>query len=127
MSYKVRMGIIGAGETGSTILKDLMKYKFIEIVMVADINENAPGIKIAKGAGIPVTKDFTDIIGLGKNVDVIVDAVGLKEVRIAARYHLKQTRNDHSVIIPEVITLLISALSNNLQEIPKGKHGYQVY
>lgn len=127
MSRNMRMAVVGGGETGASIIRDLGKYPFIDIAMVADADENAPGMNLARERGIPVTGDFMDIIGLGKGVDIIVDAVGRKEVRIALRYHLHESRNDHTVIMPEIVTILMGAMSNNLPEIPKSRHGFQVY
>lgn len=40
--------IVGAGNGGTALLKLLDKTAMFQIIAVADIDENAPGIKVAK-------------------------------------------------------------------------------
>ena len=127
MSDKISIAIIGGGETGTSLMKSLLKYEFIEIVAIADLNKESSGFQFAKESGIKAVADLSDIIKMGNKVDIIADAVGKKEIRIALRYELKTARNDHTVIIPELIVLTMIAMSNNSREIPRSKHGFQVY
>jgi len=53
-----RVLIVGANQGGSTMLELLLDDKRANIVGIADRDTNAPGMEIAKAAGIPV---FTDI------------------------------------------------------------------
>ena len=103
MSQKVRVGIIGGGETGVSLLMNFMKYKFIEIVGLADIDENAEGIKVATDFGIMTCQDFNEIVDLGKTVDILVDTVGKKVVRHAIRDKMMETGNQHTIVMPELV------------------------
>ena len=127
MSQKVRVGIIGGGETGVTLMMNFMKYKFIEIVGLADVDGNAEGIKVANDFGIMTCKDFKNIVDLGKTVDILVDTVGKKEIRTVVRDKLQESGNQHTIIMPELIVLLLEAMINNRDEIKGGKHGFQTY
>ena len=127
MSQKVKVGIIGGGETGVSLMMNFMKYKFIEIVGLADIDENAEGIKVANDFGIMTTRDFNDIVALGKTVDILVDTVGKKEIRTAVRDKMLDSGNQHTIIMPELIVLLLEAMINDREEIKGGKHGFQTY
>ena len=127
MSQKIKVAIIGGGDTGVSLLTNLMKYKFVEIVGVADIDEKAEGIKVAQDAGIMTSGDFNDIVALGKTVDILVDTVGKKEIRSTIRDEMQKSGNHHTVIMPELIVLLLEAMINNRDEIKGGKHGFQTY
>ena len=127
MSQKIKVGIIGGGDTGVSLLKSFMKYKFIEIVGVADVDENAEGIKVANDSEIMTSRDFNDIIALGETVDILVDTVGKKEIRTAVRDEMQKAGNQHTVIMPELIVLLLDAMINERDEIEGGKHGFQTY
>ncbi len=127
MSQKVKVGIIGGGETGVSLMMNFMKYEFIEIVGLADIDENAEGIKVANDFGIMTTRDFNDIVALGKTVDILVDTVGKKEIRTAVRDKMLDSGNQHTIIMPELIVLLLEAMINDREEIKGGKHGFQTY
>lgn len=127
MSQKVKVGIIGGGETGVSLMMNFMKYKFIEIVGLADVDENAEGIKVANDFGIMTSRDFNDIVALGKTVDILVDTVGKKDVRTAIRDEMQKSGNQHTIIMPELIVLLLEAMINERDEIKGGKHGFQTY
>lgn len=71
--------IVGGGQGCFALLSVLSNDKNISVVGICDINENAPGVLLAKEIGIPTTKDFKDF--LQKNeVDFIIDVTGNPEV-----------------------------------------------
>lgn len=73
--------LIGAGKGGTSILQsaDSRKHDF-EIIGISDTNENAPGVLLAKQAGIPYFSDFKEAIN-DLNMDFIVDVTGDPEVQ----------------------------------------------
>lgn len=78
--------IVGAGRGkktsiigGAQIIELLKDEKEINILGVADPNENAPGIELARKFNIPISTDFHDFLNL-PNLDVIFNATGLAEV-----------------------------------------------
>jgi len=54
----------------------------VRIVGVAEINPKAPGLRIAKRYGIPVTQDFRELLS-SEEVDLIIDVTGNWEVEEA--------------------------------------------
>lgn len=77
---KINIFIVGGGKGGQTLIEMLHKDKIINILGVADVDENAPGMRLARELGIPVSKDWRDFINL-KDLDEIINVTGNKEVQ----------------------------------------------
>lgn len=50
----IKVFIIGAGNGGKAVLRRLLRFNWVQISGVADLNPNAPGVLIAREANIPV-------------------------------------------------------------------------
>ncbi|WP_338833965.1 hypothetical protein MHLNE_03420 [Moorella humiferrea] len=48
----INLGIVGAGKGGTAIFKATHGLPEVRIAGIADINENAPGIRLAKEKGV---------------------------------------------------------------------------
>ncbi len=81
----IKIGIIGAGETGTPLLARLFEAPFVQVVGVADLDLSQPGISLARGHGVMVTSDFMDLARLGENVDILIDVTGVPVVRESLR------------------------------------------
>lgn len=117
--------MVGAGETGMPLLKQLIDADFVQVVMVAELNQSLPGIALARKYGLPTTADFTEIASLGNLVDIIIDVTGVPGVRQKLRELLLERNNTHTIIMHETIAILMSSLSQN-RLVPM-KHGPQEY
>lgn len=117
---KIRVGIIGAGETGTPLIKQLLDASFVEVVGVADLKNDMPGMVLARTHGIETTNDFMDIALLGHNVDIIIDVTGVPAVREKLREYLQANANGHTIIMHEMIAVLMMSLSQN--ELITTKH-----
>lgn len=120
-----RIVVIGAGETGTPLLKQLLNTPFVELLGVADLNLDLPGIALAKEHHIPVTNNFMDLVGQGTHVDIIIDVTGAAKVREQLRQYMVESNNTHTVIMHERIALLMMSLSAG--KLVDGKHGVQEY
>ena len=120
-----RLAVIGAGETGLPLLKQLLGSSFVKVLGVADLDLSLPGIALAKSHGIMVTNDFMELARFGKDVDIIIDVTGVPKVRDALRKHMVETGNDHTLIMHERIALLMMSLSAGKQV--SSKHGSLSY
>ncbi|MBS1159795.1 MAG: hypothetical protein H6R15_2214 [Proteobacteria bacterium] len=120
-----RIAVIGAGETGTPLLKQLLDASFVNVLGVADLDLAMPGIALAKEHGVKVTNDFMELARLGKDVDIIIDVTGVGKVREALRKHMVETGNDHTLIMHESIALLMMSLSAG--QLVNGKHAAQDY
>jgi predicted homoserine dehydrogenase-like protein len=110
---KIRIGIIGAGETGTPLLKQLLDASFVEVVGIADLNEAMPGIQLARQRGIKTTNDFMEIARLGNNLDILIDVTGVPAVREKLRSFFQESGNHHTIIMHEMIAVLMMSLSQN--------------
>jgi predicted homoserine dehydrogenase-like protein len=108
---KIRIAMIGAGETGTPLLKQLFEASFVEVVGVADLNEDMPGMKLARQHSVQTTSDFMTLARLGDAVDIIVDVTGVDTVRDQLRSYLQESGNHHTIIMHELIAVLLMSLS----------------
>jgi FlaA1/EpsC-like NDP-sugar epimerase len=107
----IRIILIGAGETGTPLLQQLLAAPFVKVVGVADLNEEMPGIALAREHGVPTTKDFMTLVRLGDAVDIIIDVTGVAQVREQLRRHMQESGNRHTIIMHELIAVLLMSLS----------------
>jgi predicted homoserine dehydrogenase-like protein len=108
---KIRIAMIGAGETGTPLLKQLLAASFVEVVGVADLNDDMPGMELARQNGVTTTDDFMTLARLGDAVDIIVDVTGVDTVRNQLRSYLQESGNHHTIIMHELIAVLLMSLS----------------
>lgn len=120
-----RIVVIGAGDTGTPLLQQLFNAPFVEVLGVADLNLELPGIALARQHQVPVTDNFMELVSLGSQVDIIIDVTGATKVREQLRQYMVDARNTHTVIMHEQIALLMMSLSAG--KLVDSKHGLQQY
>ena len=120
-----RIAVIGAGETGTPLLEKLMDAPFVNLLGVADLDADAPGMRLARSRGVTTTTDFMDLARLGETVDVLIDVTGVAAVREALRQYMQDSGNHHTLIVHEmVVQLMLSLLTGRLVQL---KHDVQDY
>ena len=122
---KFRIVVIGAGETGTPLLQQLLTSSFVTVLGVADLNLGLPGIALAQAHGVPVTDNLMDLVQQGQAVDIIIDVTGAPKVREQLRHYMVESRNTHTIIMHEHIALLMMSLSAG--KLVGSKHGEQAY
>ena len=120
-----RIVVIGAGDTGTPLLKQLLDSSFVEVLGVADLDLGMPGIQLARQHGVTVTCDFMELVQQGDAVDIIIDVTGSAQVREQLRQHMVASHNNHTLIMHEQIALLMMSLSAG--QLIDSKHGQQEY
>ncbi|WP_017435227.1 sigma-54 interaction domain-containing protein [Saccharococcus caldoxylosilyticus] len=70
--------IVGAGTGGTALLKLLHKTAVFQVTAVVDVDEMAPGIKLAREMDIAVGTDWRAFIN--KEIDLVIEATGKQEV-----------------------------------------------
>ncbi|WP_280189195.1 oxidoreductase [Delftia sp. PS-11] len=101
--------VIGAGQTGTPLLQQLLDAPFVQVRGVADLDLNQPGIALARTHGVRVTANFMEL--LEPTVDIIIDVTGSHQVREQLRNNMVETGNTHTLIMHEAIALLMMSLS----------------
>ena len=74
----MRVAIVGGGKGGTSILETLNKMNEVQVVGIVDIDENAPGIKLAREYNIYNTSSMEELFK--RKTDILVDATGNKKV-----------------------------------------------
>jgi len=77
---KIGILIIGAGKSGSELISLFSGIDTVDVAGVADIDQDAPGIKLAKELNIPTTSDYRNFIN-AKGLSLIFNATGDDKVR----------------------------------------------
>lgn len=73
------VAIIGAGRGGTALMEIFANDPLVQIVGIAEVNTQAPGIILAKQLQIPVTRDYRKLLAM-ERVDLIIDVSGDAEV-----------------------------------------------
>ena len=73
------VAIIGAGRGGTALMEIFANDPLVQIVGVAEINQDAPGLRLAKELKIPTTRDYRRLLAM-ERVDLIIDVSGEEEV-----------------------------------------------
>jgi len=79
LPHVTSVAIIGAGAGGSALLSILGRDPLVRIVGIAESNPKAPGLRLAKRYGIPVVRDYKELLG-SEEVNLIIDVTGNWEV-----------------------------------------------
>lgn len=119
MADKIGVALIGAGRTGTPILKELLKYPYITLVGVADLNPTAEGIKIAAETGIYTTSDPMALVGKGDAIDILIEVSGDKSLKKAIKTAFAKCGNKRTIIMHDLIArLFISVCTQQTELIP---------
>jgi len=73
------VAILGGGRGGTSLIEIFYNDPLVRIVGVADVDHNAPGIRLARKLKIPVTRDYRKLLR-SKKVDLVIDVTGNKSV-----------------------------------------------
>jgi predicted homoserine dehydrogenase-like protein len=120
MSQWIRIAMVGAGETGTPLLQQLLSAPFVKVMGVADLNSEAPGMRLAREYGVNTFDDFMDLVRKGDELDIIIDVTGVHKVRDDLRHYMQQTDNHHTIIMHEMIAVLLMSLSKG--DLVRMKH-----
>ncbi|QNB44911.1 PAS domain S-box protein [Thermanaerosceptrum fracticalcis] len=112
----INVVIIGAGQGGTSILNVLLMLDKVHVLGIADINSQAPGMKLARAKGIFTTEDLTQLLNF-EDVDVIIEATNAPEIRSKIR-HLK---DNHSALMEAQAAHLMMNLVSEQEKLLKVK------
>ncbi len=122
MSDTINIALIGAGRTGTPLLKEMIKYSYINIVGVADLNEAAEGMKIAKENGIFATTNPVDLISKGDEIDILVEVSGDLTLKKVIKDFLQNTNNKKTIIMHDMIARLFISMTTQQKTLIASLH-----
>jgi signal transduction histidine kinase len=102
----IRVIIVGAGKGGTALLELFTRSPDVEIVGMADINPEAPGLRLARNLGIHTTTDVLALIAEDR-ASLIVDVTG----DAAMRTFILQHKPPHAEVLGGKAALLVWKLA----------------
>ncbi|OCL27431.1 chemotaxis protein [Orenia metallireducens] len=75
----MKLGIIGGGEIGKKLLEIFLKMDSIKVEYISDINNDAPGIRMAEKKKIKTTSNMMEVVK-DHSLDLILEVTGVSEV-----------------------------------------------
>lgn len=76
----INVGIVGGGTGGTSLLRTLMGVSDVNIIGIADVDTQAPGLVLARQYNISTTTDFIDLVR-NPQKKIIIDATGQEKVK----------------------------------------------
>ncbi|ABR47149.1 methyl-accepting chemotaxis sensory transducer [Alkaliphilus metalliredigens QYMF] len=123
----MKIGIIGAGAGGTSIFKSLNKLEKIKVVGIADINVDAPGMKLAQELGIYHSTSIEAL--LQKEMDLLIEVTGVPAVQVQVDRHNINGARVVASDVAQLMMLLVETeeglteqLENQLKEINHLSH-----
>lgn len=119
MGDRVSVALIGAGRTGTPLLKELVKYPYVEMVGVADLDPAAEGVMFAKEKGIFTTSDPMDLAKKGEAIDILIEVSGDADLKKRIKDHFEQIGNKKTIIMHDLVArLFISVCTQQGELVP---------
>lgn len=119
MSATITIALIGAGRTGGPLLAELIKYPYVSVVGVADLNPDSDGVALAKANGIYTTTNPMELVAKGKAIDILVETSGDRTLKHAIKDSFEADGNKHTIIMHDLIArLFISVCTQQADLVP---------
>ncbi len=99
--------------------------EFVEIVGLADLNAEAPGVQLASKHGVRTTTNFIELLRGDQPVDLVIEVTGVKQVRQDLLSEMRDSGNRHTIIVRELIAILMMSLSSG--QLVQMKHADMEY
>lgn len=107
----MRIAIVGAGQGGTSLLRVLTGLREVQVVGIADINAEAPGLKLARQMGMYATTELARL--QEKPHDVVIEATGSQRVQEI----LRQNKREGTIIIESQVAKLMMLLVRGKESI----------
>ena len=80
MADKTKILIVGAGKGGTALIELFSESETIDIIGVVDVNQDAPGIKLAKELNISTASDYKKFINKNE-LDEVFNSTGSDKIQ----------------------------------------------
>lgn len=108
--------IVGGGRGGLAMLEVLHNYQWIKLHGIVDIDDQAPGLQLARSLGVPVFSHMEEVVP-GFDGDLIIDVTGSAEVH--EWLHDQRRRDDIGVISGKEAKLLYDLVAEQIRDKEK--------
>ena len=122
MADSVNVALIGAGRTGTPLLQEMIKYSYINIIGVADLNPGAEGMSIAKENSIFTTTDPVSLISKGEEIDILIEVSGDKALKKVIKDYFQNTSNRKTIIMHDLIARLFISMTTRQPNLIPSLH-----
>ena len=122
MPEMISIALIGGGRTGTPLLQEMLKYPYIHLAGVADLNPAAEGIKIAAEKGIFTTSDPMSLVKKGEEIDILIEVSGDSALKKAIKTAFKKSGNTKTIIMHDLIARLFISICTQQPQLIPTKH-----
>ncbi len=122
MGEILSIALIGAGRTGTPLLQDLLKYDYIKILGVADIDTKSPGMQLAEEHKIACFTDPMELVKTVGQVDILVEVSGDLKLKEQIKNLYEQTGNRKTLIMHDLIARLLISLCSRSPQLTTSFH-----
>lgn len=109
--------IVGAGAGGTSILKALQGIRTVKVLGICDVNQNAPGVVLAKSLGVSVFNDVNKIFSI-PTLDLIIEATGNEKVTKI----IYENKSAHIAVVESHGADLMMTLVESREDMIDGLH-----
>lgn len=108
--------IVGGGNGGAAMIRSFSSLPDVEIMGIADISDQAPGIVLAREMGIATFKDYLEMLKL-PGIEVIIDVTGVQAVREGIEAHMPPDALLAEAKVAKLMWMLAHNKDNMLSEL----------
>ncbi|WP_054693646.1 methyl-accepting chemotaxis protein [Syntrophomonas palmitatica] len=110
--------IIGAGQGGTAILRNLMGIPNFKVLGICDVSAQAPGILLAQKSGIPTYSDLIKTLAI-PGIDVLIEATGNARVQEIINQNLSENTSLIDAHGANLMMSMVEAREEMLRELHK--------
>ena len=122
---KITVVMIGLGRVGGKFYQQFtnLNPEHIEIIGISEPNQDNPLLKDANERGIPNFAEYEVMLQkFGADIDIIMDTSNRPEIKQAIRQILRETDNQHTVLVPMIVDYLMWYLLPGAETIQQSHH-----
>lgn len=122
MKNTVSVALIGAGRTGTPLLVELLNYPYVTFAGVADLNDQAEGMNLARENGIATFTDPMTLVALGDEIDILIEVSGDTSLKKQIKDLFEKSGNRHTLIMHDLIARLFISVCTRQPDLIASFH-----
>lgn len=122
MPEVINLGLIGGGRTGTPLVEELSKKHFVNVVGVADLNPESPGMKFARENGIKTITDPLELARMGEQVDILIEVSGDPSLKPEIKKMYAEMGNKRTIILHDLVVRLLLSTIKGTEELVQSYH-----